>query len=128
MSTGSPRPLVLLVEHDALAARGLARMLSDDGFQVERVSDGAAAIARLAKSPSPDALITDLFIPYADGLTVLRFARTRNPRLVAVVVTSHSELLDRGPDSINPAPTILGKPLDYEVLAQALRELLPRAA
>lgn len=122
------RPRILLVEDDARAARGLSRMLVDDGYEVERVSDGAAAIARLSTSPLPDALVTDFYMPHADGLTVAQFARSRNPRIPTVVVTGHAEFVAQRPTSLRPAPIVLVKPLDYDVLARTLRALLRVAA
>jgi two-component system response regulator MprA len=126
MATSSKvRPLVLLVEDDVHAARGLARMLADDGFDVERAVDGADAIARLSHNPLPDALITDFYMPHADGLTVARFARGRNPNISTIVVTGHAELIARGSESM---ATVFVKPLDYDALIQTLRTLLKAAA
>ena len=48
--------LVLVADEDARTARLLARMLRDDGYNVELVLDGAAALARLTRSPLPDAV------------------------------------------------------------------------
>jgi DNA-binding response OmpR family regulator len=122
MSAG---PLILLVDEDVRAARGLARMLTEDGFAVERAIDGAAAIARLSRTPIPDGLITDFYLPHADGLVVARFARTLSPAMPTIVLTGHAELL--APD---PALTsvVLVKPVDYDELAVVLRELLRAAA
>jgi two-component system response regulator MprA len=122
------RPLILLVEDDRRSARGLARMLTDDGFDVECALDGAAAIARLSRSPLPDALITDFFMPHADGLTVAGFARSRSPSIPAIVVTGHAELMAAAPATTVPTPIVLVKPLDYDVLTQTLRRLLAAAA
>lgn len=126
--TNGRRPLILLVEDDVCAARGLARMLHDDGFDVERASDGAAAMVRLGQTPLPDALITDLYVPHVDGLTVARFARTQNPSIPAIVVTSHVELVNTRSEPMMPAPTVLAKPLDYDHLTEVLHALLPRRA
>ena len=124
----STRRLILLVEADACAARGLARMLADDGFEVERVADGAAALARLSRSPLPDVLITDLYLPHVDGVTVARFARSRDSKIATVFITEHAELMERNPPSLSPSPTVLVKPLDYDALARTLHTLLPAAA
>lgn len=111
------RPLVLLVDDDARSAKHLARMLREDGFDVELVVDGAAAIARLARNPVPDALVTDMFLRHADGLAVARYARSRRGELSAVVVTGHAELVPCE-DAV-----VLSKPLDYDALMQTLRPL-----
>lgn len=116
------RPLVLLVDEDVRAARHLAKMLVEDGFDVELALDGAAAIARLGRRPIPDALVTDMYMPHADGLAVARYARSRCPQMAAVVVTGHAELVAAN-DLAPPAPVVLAKPLDYEELTHTLRAL-----
>ncbi len=121
----SRRPIILLVEDDACAASGLSRMLRDDGFDVERASDGAAAILRLGQRPFPDVLITDLYMPFADGLTVARVARAANPSIPIVVITGHAELMDARATAFMQ---VLAKPVDYEHLADMLRMMLPAAA
>jgi two-component system response regulator MprA len=122
------RPLILLVDDDLRAARGLALLLTDDGFEVERAVDGASAIARLSRGPVPDVLITDFYMPHADGLAVTRFARSRSPAMPTIVVTGHAELVAREPAAIVPALVVLVKPVDYDVLTRTLRTLLPVAA
>lgn len=116
------RPLVLLVDEDVRAARHLAKMLAEDGFDVELALDGAAAIARLGRRPIPDALVTDMYMPHADGIAVTRYARSRCPGMLAVVVTGHAELVAPN-DLAPPAPVVLSKPLDYETLTHTLRTL-----
>ncbi len=112
---------VLLVDADYRTSRRLADLLGDDGFQVQVLCDGASAISRLARSPLPGALITELAMPLADGETIARYARSRDPAIQIVVLTRHPHLLK--PESIqNPAPVVLTKPLDYARLLEVLRE------
>ena len=121
MDAPARRPSVLLVEDDARAGNMLARLLRDDGFDVEVAVDGAYAIARLAQAPLPDVLMTDLNLPRVDGVTVLRFARTRRAGLPVIVVTGYPQLLAGTPDPLVPPPTVLTKPVDYLDLARELR-------
>lgn len=123
ISNPARRPLVLLVDDDARAARHLAKMLVEDGFDVELALDGAAAIARLGRRPIPDALVTDMYMPHADGLAVARYARSRRPQMPAVVVTGHAELVAANDDLAPPPPVVLAKPLDYDMLTRTLRAL-----
>ncbi len=110
---------VLLVDGDVRTTQRLAGLLRDDGFDVEVARDGATAIARLARAPYPDTLITELRIPLADGNAVARYARSQRPGLRVIVVTGYPHLLVPGGFG-NPPPLVLAKPLDY---AQLLREL-----
>src|SRR3954470_20317652 len=101
----------------------LARMLREDGFDVELAADGASAIGRLARSPLPDVLVTDLRMPHADGAAVASYARSRRPGLPVLLVTGYPEFAPRGGDGVGPALTVLSKPLDYARLGEELRRL-----
>jgi CheY-like chemotaxis protein len=134
--SGSPQnQRVLLVDSDYRTSSRLAAMLRDDGFDVDVVRDGAAAIAQLARGPLPDTLVTELRVRVADGISVARYARAQRPDLRVVVLTGHPHLLK--PDALGSgkAPLVLTKPLDYAQLLAALMEpisppqpALPRAA
>lgn len=117
------RPLILIVDDDVVVARLLVQMLEEDGFAVEVAVDGAAAIARLGRRPSPDVLMTDLYLPHLDGVGVARFARTQRADVPVVLMTGHPGALDGMEDTFEPAFIVLTKPLEYEPLAQILREL-----
>ena len=112
---------VLLVDSDVRTTQRLAELLRDDGFDVEVARDGATAIARLARAPLPDTLITELRIPLADGTAVARYARSQRPGLRVVVVTGYpNSLVAAGLGQ--PPPLVFAKPLDYAQLLQALQE------
>jgi two-component system response regulator MprA len=119
--------LILVVDDDVRTTRLLVRMLREDGFDVELAVDGAAAIGRLARSPIPDVLVTDIQMPHADGVAVVRYARSRRPDLPVLVVTGYPELVPRYPDEIRPPPTVLGKPLDYARLSDEIRRVIEEA-
>ena len=123
-----PAALILIVDDDVRTARILARMLREDGFDVELAVDGAAAINRLARSPMPDVLVTDLQMPHADGVAVASYARSRRPGLPVLIVTGYPDLVSRDGDALDPAPTVLSKPLDYARLGDELRRLTGRTA
>lgn len=114
------RPLVLVVDDDARSASLLARLLRADGYDTEVTTDGAAALARLTRDPVPEALVTDLHLPHADGLAVSRYARSRRAEMAVFVVTGYPQSLEvqkRAPDE---RLTVLTKPLDYAVLLERL--------
>jgi DNA-binding NtrC family response regulator len=120
-----PRPqVVLLVDDDLRTTRRMAQMLREDGFAVEIARDGAAAVARLSRSPVPDALVTELTIAHADGLAVGRFARSQRPGLPVLVLTGYPNLFK--PDAFRGGPpaTLFTKPVDYAALRSALRDAL----
>ncbi len=109
--------LILVVDDDERSARTLANMLREDGYEVDVAIDGAHAIARLARSPAPTVLITDIRMPHADGTTVSHYARSRRPDIPIIMVTGYPHL---APRSLEPQPIVLTKPLDYDALSEAL--------
>jgi DNA-binding NtrC family response regulator len=116
--------VVLLVDDDLRTTRRMAQMLREDGFAVEIARDGAAAVARLSRSPVPDALVTELTTAYADGLAVGRFARNQRPGIPVLVLTGYPNLFHADAFAGGPPATLFTKPVDYAVLRSALREAL----
>ena len=69
-------PRVLVAEDDPAVRSAVLRVLELEGYRVSTVNDGAAALAAITSSP-PDAVVMDVMMPFADGLTVCREARLR---------------------------------------------------
>jgi len=112
------KPFVLLVEDDARSARLLARLLREDGWNVETAFDGAAAIHRLTRKDHPDALIVDVRLPHADGVAVAKFARSHDGAIPVVFVTAYPESVEL--EGFDPKPLVLPKPVSYPDLMAAL--------
>jgi CheY-like chemotaxis protein len=115
-----PQVLVLVVDDDVRSARRLAKMLREDGYDVDVASDGAMAIARLAHGPLPSVLVTDLHMPSADGGAVARYARSRNKDMPIIVVTGHPQLAATLERDLEPSPLVFTKPVVYADLSAAL--------
>lgn len=116
---------VLIAEDDAQGARALARLLRDDGYDVEVVLDGASAIARLSRAPMPRIVIVDYRLPHADGLAVARYARSRSDAVTIVLVTSYLEVIEPLIDQATRM-IVLSKPIRYAELVARLPAPEPR--
>ena len=90
----SPRGLHVLVVDDEPDVRELlAEYFRDRGHDVTVVTDGRAAVRAIEGAPTRYALvITDLQLPGADGLAVLRAARTANPSAYVIIITGYASL------------------------------------
>jgi two-component system response regulator HydG len=77
---------ILVIDDDKSARLLLERVLTRAGHTVKLVDSGEQGLDLLAKETF-DLIITDKNLPGMDGLEVLRLARTRHPRLQAVVIT-----------------------------------------
>jgi DNA-binding response OmpR family regulator len=87
---------VLVVEDDAIAAEGLARLLRQDGFEVRVAGDGLAAL-EVFQADHPDVVLLDLGLPFLDGYAVAKQLReqTSGKRPVLIAVTGFGQKEDR---------------------------------
>jgi signal transduction histidine kinase/CheY-like chemotaxis protein len=67
-----------------------SRSLSILGCNIVTAANGAEALAHLDQSDMLDLLVTDLAMPGMDGLSLIRAARDRRPRLPALLLTGHA--------------------------------------
>lgn len=118
-STSMRSRLVLVADDDRRSARLLARMLRDDGFEVELAFDGATAVGRLSRDPVPSVLVTDLRMPHVGGTAVARYALSRAPEMRIIFVTSYPELLSKDVRGL-----LHRKPIDYVCLRRQLDDAL----
>ena len=127
MPTRSDSSCSVLVVEDAVSAGStLARLLREDGYEVEVVLDGEAAMKRLARAPTPDVLVTDDRLPRADGLEVATYGRKLYPNLSIVMVTRYPEVIARIGSRADVPTVILSKPLVYAELTRELDRLIDR--
>jgi DNA-binding response OmpR family regulator len=85
---------VLIVEDDEVIAEGMARHLSDAGFEPLRVANGTQGLARL-RFERPDVCIVDLMLPGTDGWRLIESAREEGIGTPIVVVSARGTEHDR---------------------------------
>jgi DNA-binding NtrC family response regulator len=85
---------VFVVEDNDALRRGIGLGLRETGHRVEEAASGDAAIARIGdlSLPAPHVVVTDLRLPGADGVKVLRAALAREPRTGVVVMTAYGSI------------------------------------
>jgi DNA-binding NtrC family response regulator len=84
---------VLIVDDEPEIRELLVEYFRDHGFETATAGDGRAAIAALERDPSRYRLVvTDLQMPGADGLAVLRAAKAANPSCYVVIITGYASL------------------------------------
>ncbi len=121
-------PQVLLVEDEEHIARGLRFNFEAEGFEVEWIADGKAALDRLldAKLASPDLLILDLMLPGLSGLEVLKCLRARESEIPVLLLTARGSERDIVVGLDLGADDYLTKPFSLPVLMARIRMLLRR--
>jgi len=118
---------LLLVEDDPALQTTLQRSFERRGFQVVVCGDGARALDRWRAS-LPDAVLLDLSLPGADGLSVLSAARAEGLDTPVIVVTARGTVGDRVLGLNTGADDYLPKPFDLDELEARVRALVRRRA
>ena len=118
---------VLVADDDRAIRESLARALELEGYDVDAVVDGVAALAR-ARRETFDALVVDVMMPGVDGLGVCRVLRADGDRTPVLMLTARVETPDRVAGLDAGADDYLPKPFELDELLARLRALLRRAA
>lgn len=84
-------PKVLLVEDEQDFRNMVAHELGQEGYGVSVAADGLSAMACLAEAEF-DVVVTDVRMPGANGVEVLRAARRRTPDTEIVVTSGYASL------------------------------------
>ena len=113
---------LLLVEDDDAIANPLVEGLGREGFDVDRVGTGTAALS----APATDLVLLDLGLPDLDGREVCRRLRTKSGTPIIVVTARDDEidqvmLLELGADDY------VVKPFRFRELVARIRAVLRRA-
>jgi DNA-binding response OmpR family regulator len=104
----------------------LARLyLSREGYQVEGVADGAAALARFAQV-KPDLVVLDIMLPGVDGLTICKEIRKQS-QVPIIMLTARDEVTDKVVGLEVGADDYLTKPFHPQELVARAKAMVRRA-
>ncbi len=110
---------ILIVEDEAEIADYLRRGLIFEGFTVEVVDDGLAALAAARERP-PELVILDLMLPGLDGLEVARRLRAVGD-VPIIMLTARDAVADRVAGLESGADDYVLKPFAFEELLARIR-------
>lgn len=120
-------PLLLVAEDDDAFRTLLVVQLLKAKFRVEEVRDGAQLLSRLARAPKPDLLLTDVRMPWLEGIDALALADTAGVWLPTLILTSFpNEQLQERARTLEAE--VLSKPVKMEQLLVAIARMLRRHA
>jgi two-component system response regulator MprA len=118
----------LLVVDDEPAVRdSLRRALTLEGYDVDVVTNGDDALARIRSYGEPDAVVLDLLMPGLDGLEVCRRLRRSQSSVPVLMLTAMDDVSDRVAGLDAGADDYLVKPFALEELFARVRALLRRS-
>jgi two-component system OmpR family response regulator len=117
---------LLVVEDDAKLARALGRGLRHEGYAVDVVGDGDAALMQAAVWDY-DGIVLDVMLPERDGFAVCATLRERGCWAPVLMLTARGQVADRIRGLDVGADDYLVKPFDFGELLARLRALVRRA-
>ncbi|MFC3810281.1 response regulator transcription factor [Lacihabitans lacunae] len=82
---------VLLIEDDLLLLKTLEFKLKKEGFEVEIAKNGYDALESL-KNDIPDLIVTDIMMPFVNGLEIISMVRNEMMSNVIIIVLSAAGL------------------------------------
>jgi DNA-binding response OmpR family regulator len=117
------RPCILVIEDDLEMRSILEEFLKEEGFEVDSVGDGSAALSRVYQRIF-DLVITDLWVGEVSGLSILPVLKKIRPRTPVIAITAFGSeevrrrAMDRGADAY------LEKPLQLEELRSLMDRMI----
>lgn len=116
---------ILVAEDEAKVASHLRRGLEEAGYAVDVAADGTEALW-LGETNPYDAMVCDVMMPGADGVTVVRQLRRKGVRVPVIFLSARHELSDRVAGLDAGGDDYLAKPFSMIELLARLRALLRR--
>ncbi|NNF16952.1 MAG: sigma 54-interacting transcriptional regulator [Gammaproteobacteria bacterium] len=108
-------PRILLVDDDPGLLRLLSIRLLAEGYEIEGVDNGAAALDA-TESFRPDVVITDLRMENVDGIELLQSLQGKWPGLPVLLMTAHGTIPDAVKATQCGAFGFITKPIDKNEL------------
>jgi len=84
---------LLIIEDDTALAALLEEYLSGSNYIVQVINDGSAALELLAKEHF-DVVLSDIMLPGADGMTILKEVGGDFTRTIVILMTAYSGIED----------------------------------
>src|ERR1700756_5387923 len=107
-------PLLLVEDKSELRAM-LRKALERNGFRVEEAADGSAAIQKI-RAKRFQMVVTDLKMPGASGLDVLRESKQADPTIPVILLTAYGSVEEAVSAMKEGAFDFIQKPVDLDHL------------
>jgi two-component system nitrogen regulation response regulator NtrX len=117
------RETILVVDDEAGVRSSLQGILSDEGYHVDVVESGEAALSA-CESRRYDLLLLDVWLPGMDGLETLARVRNLDPEVPVVVISGHGTIETAVRAVRLGAQDFVEKPLSLDKTLLAVRNAL----
>ncbi|MCU0579956.1 MAG: sigma-54 dependent transcriptional regulator, partial [Desulfobacterota bacterium] len=114
---------ILIIDDTTYILDLLADFLKNRGFEVDCAANGELGIASLGRD-CYDLVMTDLKMPGADGMDVLRYVNNHCPETICIILTGHGTIKNAVEAVRAGAYDYLTKPIDLEEIIIAVQRAL----
>ncbi|WP_207538652.1 response regulator [Sabulicella rubraurantiaca] len=115
---------ILVVDDEPLIAMALEAELADAGYQVVTAANGRQGLDRLAETPKPDLVLSDMMMPIMGGAELVA-AMEADPKLRGTPVIIVSSLPEAAVQMrVNSVAAILRKPYTAAQILNAVARVL----
>ncbi|NOZ34758.1 MAG: response regulator [Chlorobi bacterium] len=83
------KPAVLIVEDDTFSVILLKEYLSTFDIEIQTAGNGKEAVS-FCENNKPDIVITDILMPFMDGIILMKEIKKKNPRIKFIAETAYS--------------------------------------
>lgn len=80
---------ILIADDDHIEKESLATILQREGYETITAGDGKEALEKIQESP-PDLVLTDLKMPYLNGLELLSEIKNNYPDIEVIIITGYA--------------------------------------
>lgn len=111
---------ILLIDDSAEISETLSEYLLSKGYEVTTAMDGSTGIAMIGKG-FYDLVLTDLKMPGADGMEILRHVKEHSPESICILLTGYGTIRNAVEAIKNGAFDYLTKPVKLEEIDITLK-------
>jgi DNA-binding response OmpR family regulator len=116
---------ILIVEDEDNIALALEHLMRRDGYDLQRVANGAEALTAIRRDP-PDLVLLDVMLPEMSGYEICQSVRM-DPRLTGVrilMMTARGNQMERRKGLALGADGFISKPFDVSDLRAEVKRVL----
>ena len=125
-----PKPSILVVDDEEHITELVAMGLGYNGFDVERVAAGRAALEAVSRR-RPDLIVLDVMLPDLDGFEVARRLRQQEgagPAVPIIFLTARDSTQDKVEGLRTGSDDYVTKPFSIEELIERVKAVLRRSS
>lgn len=114
---------ILVAEDESLPRKNICQVLHEEGYQVHEVGDGTSALEAIDKTAF-DLVLTDLKMPGADGLTVLKRTQEISLPTFVILMTAFASVETAVQALRLGAQDYILKPIVFDDLLRKVRNIM----